>query len=363
MSKRDCYEVLGVSRDADDAVIKKAYRRLAMKLHPDRNPDDKEAEEKFKEVQGAYEILSDDQKRQRYDQFGHAGLDGQGGGQGAGGFGDIFGDVFSDIFGGGRGGPARGADLRYELEITLEEAAHGFTKKLQIPKRVSCSECRGSGAKKGSKPVQCGTCAGVGQVRMQQGFFSVQQACPTCRGKGQMIKDPCGKCHGAGLVKETKTLSVKIPAGVDNGDRIRLTGEGEGGEAGAPPGDLYVETHVRPHDIFQREGNNLHTEVPIGLVAAALGGNMEIPSLDGRLNLTIPAETQSGRVFRLRGKGLPSVRGGGVGDLFCRVAVETPVNLTDKQKTLLAEFGESLGDRHRPAETSWFDRVKSFFEG
>ncbi|RLA16330.1 MAG: molecular chaperone DnaJ [Gammaproteobacteria bacterium] len=363
MSKRDCYEVLGVSRDADDGAIKKTYRRLAMKLHPDRNPGDKEAEEKFKEVQGAYEILSDDEKRQRYDQFGHAGLEGQGGGQGAGGFGDVFGDVFSDIFGGGRGGPARGADLRYELEITLEEAAHGFTKKIDIPKRVSCGACHGSGAKKGSKPVQCGTCAGVGQVRMQQGFFSVQQACPTCRGKGQIIKNPCGKCHGAGLVQETKILSVKIPAGVDNGDRIRLTGEGEGGEAGAPPGDLYVETHVRPHDIFQREGNNLHTEVPIGLVTAALGGGMEIPSLDGRLNLTIPPETQSGRVFRLRGKGMPSVRGGGVGDLFCRVAVETPVNLTDKQKKLLEELGDSLGDQHRPAETSWFGRVKSFFEG
>lgn len=363
MAKRDCYEVLGVSRDADDAVIKKAYRRLAMKLHPDRNPEDKEAEEKFKEVQGAYEILSDDRKRQRYDQFGHAGLEGQGGGQG-GGFGDIFGDVFSDIFGGGRGGPARGADLRYELEISLEEAAHGCAKKLEIPRRVSCGECQGSGAKKGSKPVQCGTCAGVGQVRMQQGFFSVQQACPTCRGKGQLIKDPCGKCHGAGLVQETKTLSVKIPAGVDNGDRIRLTGEGEGGESGAPPGDLYVETHVRPHDIFQREGNNLHTEVPIGIVTAALGGEMEIPSLDGRLNLTIPPETQSGRTFRLRGKGLPSVRGAGVGDLFCRVAVETPVNLNDKQKVLLAELGDSLGDhKHRPAESSWFHRVKSFFEG
>ena len=363
MSKRDCYEVLGVSRDADDAVIKKAYRRLAMKLHPDRNPGDTETEEKFKEVQAAYEILSDNEKRQRYDQFGHAGLEGQGGGPGGAGFGDIFGDVFSDIFGGGRGGPARGADLRYELEITLEEAATGFTKKLEIPKRINCGECHGSGAKKGSSPAKCGTCAGVGQVRMQQGFFSVQQACPTCRGKGQVIKDPCGKCRGSGQVQETKTLSVKIPAGVDNGDRIRLTGEGEGGEAGAPPGDLYVETHVRPHDIFQRDGNNLHTEVPIGLVTAALGGEMEIPSLGGRLNLTIPPETQSGRVFRLRGKGLPSVRGGGVGDLFCRVAVETPVNLNDKQKKLLAELGDSLGDKHRPAETSWFDRVKSFFEG
>ncbi len=362
MSKRDCYEVLGVSRDADDATIKKAYRRLAMKLHPDRNQGDTDTEEKFKEVQGAYEILSDAQKRQRYDQLGHAGLDGQGGGQG-GGFGDIFGDVFSDIFGGSRGGAARGADLRYELEVTLEQAAHGFTEKLEIPKRVSCGDCRGSGAKKGSQPAKCGTCGGVGQVRMQQGFFSVQQACPTCRGKGQIIRDPCGKCRGSGLVQETKILSVKIPAGVDTGDRIRLTGEGEGGEAGAPPGDLYVETHVRTHDIFQRDGNNLHTDVPIGLVTAALGGEMQIPSLDGRLNLTIPAETQSGRVFRLRGKGMPSVRGGGVGDLFCRVMVETPVNLTDRQISLLTELGDSLGEKHRPAETSWFGRVKSFFEG
>lgn len=363
MSKRDCYEILGVSRDADDAVIKKAYRRLAMKHHPDRNPDSPDAEEKFKEAQGAYDILSDDQKRARYDQYGYQGLEGQGGGGAGGGFGDIFGDVFSDIFGGGRSGPARGADLKYDLEVSLEEAASGFTKKIDIPKRVACGTCHGSGAKKGSKPVTCGTCAGVGQVRMQQGFFSVQQACPTCRGKGQMIKDPCGKCRGNGLVQETKTLSVKIPAGVDTGDRIRLTGEGEGGEAGAPAGDLYVETHVRAHDIFQRDGNNLHTEVPIGLVTAALGGDMQIPSLSGRLKLAIPAETQSGRVFRLRGKGIPSVRGAGVGDLFCRVVVETPVNLSDQQKSLLRELGDSFNDQHRPQESSWFDRVKSFFEG
>ncbi len=364
MSKRDCYEILGVDRGADDREIKKAYRRLAMKLHPDRNPDSPEAEEKFKEAQLAYDVLSDPEKKARYDQFGWAGVDGQSAGRGAGGggFGDIFGDVFSDIFGGGRSGPARGADLRYDLEITLEEAASGFSKKLEIPKRVTCGDCNGSGAKKGSQPANCGTCGGVGQVRMQQGFFSVQQTCPTCRGKGQVIKDPCGKCHGAGLVQETRTLSVKIPAGVDTGDRIRLSGEGEAGEPGAPPGDLYVETHVRRHDIFQRDGNNLHTEVPISMVTAALGGELEVPSLNGRLTLTIPAETQSGRVFRLRGKGMPSVRGAGVGDLLCRVVVETPVNLTEKQKKLLVDLGETLGEHHSPQESSWFDRVKSFFE-
>ncbi len=365
MSERDLYEVLGVSRDADEAAIKKAYRRLAMKYHPDRNPGDETAEEKFKEAQLAYDVLSDAGKRQRYDQFGHAGL-GQGAGAGAGGFGgfgDIFGDVFSDIFGGGQRGPARGADLRYDLELDLEEAAKGTDVKIRVPTHVACETCAGSGAAPGSKPVTCSTCAGHGQVRMQQGFFSVQQTCPTCRGEGRVVRDPCRACGGRGVTEKTKTLSVKVPAGVDNGDRIRLAGEGEVAGGGAQPGDLYVQMHIRPHPLFERDGTNLHTEVPISVVTAALGGELEVPSLGGRLNLSIPAETQSGRVFRLRGKGMPSVRGGGVGDLLCRVSVETPVNLNDDQRELLRKLGDSLGEHHSPQESSWFDKVKRFFDG
>ena len=376
MSKRDYYEVLGVSKNASEADLKKAYRRAAQKYHPDRNPDDKESEDKFKECKEAYEVLSDSRKRAAYDQFGHAGVDPSmgGGGYGAAGsgasFSDIFGDVFGDIFGGGRaagGGQRvyRGSDLRYNLELSLEDAVAGTTVKIRVPTLVICEECGGSGARKGSSPTTCGTCGGHGQVRMQQGFFSLQQTCPRCHGKGTIISDPCGKCHGQGRVEEHKTLSVKVPAGVDTGDRIRLASEGEAGANGGPPGDLYVQIQVRQHPIFVREENHLYCEVPIGFVTAALGGELEVPTLAGRVNLKIPPETQSGRMFRIRGKGVKPVRGGPVGDLICRVQVETPVNLTDRQKELLRELDESLGaggKHHSPHSSTWLDGVKSFFE-
>jgi len=368
MAKRDFYEVLGVDKGTDAAELKKAYRRVAMKFHPDRNPDDPKAEEKFKEANEAYEVLSDDQKRAAYDRFGHAGVEGQGGMGGGGGsnFSDIFGDVFGDIFGGGgggrRGGPARGSDLRYNLELKLEEAVKGTTTQIKVPTLVSCKTCSGSGAKAGSKPVTCTTCGGHGQVRMQQGFFSVQQTCPNCRGRGTIISDPCKSCHGQGRVEETKTLSVKVPAGVDTGDRIRLSGEGEAGEAGGPSGDLYVQVHVREHEIFKREGADLYCEVPIDFVDAALGGELEVPTLDGRVKLKVPAETQTGKLFKLRGKGVTPVRGGGVGDLLCRVVVETPVNLTSKQKEMLRDFQASMkGGKYSPKQSSWLDGVKKFF--
>lgn len=375
MSKRDYYEILGVSKDVSEKDLKKAYRRVAMKHHPDRNPDDKESEEKFKEASEAYEILSDSQKRGAYDQYGHAGVDGSAGGfgggagAGAGNFSDIFGDVFGDIFGGGGGGrqrgPQPGSDLRYNLDIDLEEAVKGTTTKIRIPTLVACDPCNGSGAKKGSSPVSCTTCGGVGQVRMQQGFFSVQQTCPNCRGKGKMISDPCSQCYGQGRIEETKTLSVKVPPGVDTGDRIRLAGEGEASADGGPSGDLYVQMNVRAHNIFERDGKHLYCEVPISIVDASLGGELEVPTLDGRVKLKIPSETQTGKMFRLRGKGVTPVRGGSTGDLLCRVAVETPVNLTKKQKELLNElqktFDES-GGKQSPRKTSWFEGVKSFFD-
>ncbi len=377
MSKRDYYEVLGVSKNASEAELKKAYRRAAQKHHPDRNPDDKQAEESFKECKEAWEVLSDSQKRAAYDQFGHAGVDpSMGGGAGpggagfGGGFNDIFGDVFGDIFGGGRGGGGqrvyRGSDLRYNLDLSLEDAVAGTEVKIRIPTQVSCNECDGSGARKGTSPTQCTTCGGRGQVRMQQGFFSVQQTCPHCRGSGSIITDPCHKCHGKGRVSEHKTLSVKVPAGVDTGDRIRLAGEGEAGESGGPPGDLYVQIQVKEHPIFVREENNLFCEVPISFATAALGGELEVPTLNGRVNLKIPAETQTGRMFRMRGKGVKPVRGGAIGDLICKVKVETPVNLTRKQKDLLREFSgdmEEGGSRHSPQASSWMDGVKKFFDG
>ncbi|MFN2359719.1 MAG: molecular chaperone DnaJ [Marinobacter sp.] len=372
MAKRDYYEILGLSREADEKEIKRAYRKLAMKYHPDRNPDDEDADHKFKEASEAYEILSDSSKRAAYDQFGHAGVDGSaGGGFGGGGggasFSDIFGDVFGDIFGGGgRGRTTRGADLRYTLELDLEEAVKGKTVQIRIPGHTECETCDGSGAEKGSRPEACGTCNGMGQVRMQQGFFTVQQACPTCRGSGKVIKNPCKACHGAGRIQEEKTLSVKVPPGVDTGDRIRLSGEGEMGVDGGPPGDLYVQIAVREHSIFTRDGRNLYCEVPISIVDAALGGELEVPTLDGRVKLKIPAETQTGKLFRLRNKGVSPVRGGPSGDLLCRVAVETPVNLTKRQKELLGEFQKTLDDgdsnQHGPRKTSWFEGVKSFFD-
>ena len=372
MAKRDYYEILGVAREADEKEIKRAYRKLAMKYHPDRNPDDEDADHKFKEASEAYEILSDSSKRGAYDQFGHAGVDGQaGGGFGGGGgasFSDIFGDVFGDIFGGGggRGRTTRGADLRYTLELDLEEAVKGKSVQIRIPGQKECETCDGSGAEKGSKPENCGTCAGMGQVRMQQGFFTVQQACPTCRGSGQIIKNPCKTCRGAGRVQEDKTLSVKVPPGVDTGDRIRLSGEGEMGIDGGPPGDLYVQVAVREHSIFSRDGRNLYCEVPISIVDASLGGELEVPTLDGRVKLKIPPETQTGKLFRLRNKGVSPVRGGPSGDMLCRVTVETPVNLTKRQKELLDEFQETLddgdGNQHGPKKSSWFEGVKSFFD-
>ncbi|MCL7943375.1 molecular chaperone DnaJ [Marinobacter sp. ATCH36] len=370
MAKRDYYEILGLSREADEKEIKRAYRKLAMKYHPDRNPDDEDADHKFKEASEAYEILSDSSKRAAYDQFGHAGVDGQaGGGFGGGGasFSDIFGDVFGDIFGGGgRGRTTRGADLRYTLELDLEEAVKGKTVQIRIPGHTECETCDGSGAEKGSRPEACGTCNGMGQVRMQQGFFTVQQACPTCRGSGKVIKNPCKACHGAGRIQEEKTLSVKVPPGVDTGDRIRLSGEGEMGVDGGPPGDLYVQIAVREHSIFTRDGRNLYCEVPISIVDAALGGELEVPTLDGRVKLKIPPETQTGKLFRLRNKGVSPVRGGPSGDLLCRVMVETPVNLTKRQKELLEEFQATLdsggANQHGPRKSSWFEGVKSFFD-
>jgi molecular chaperone DnaJ len=376
MAKRDYYEVLGLNRDASEDEIKKAYRKLAMKFHPDRNPDNPKSEDQFKEAKEAYEILSDAQKRSAYDQFGHAGVDpsaggGPGfGGAGMGGFADAFSDIFGDIFGGGgRGGRSnvyRGADLRYNLEVSLEEAARGTETRIRIPTMAECEICHGSGAKKGSEPKICPTCGGHGQVRMQQGFFSIQQTCPKCHGTGRYIADPCPSCHGAGRVKQHKTLSVKIPAGIDEGDRIRLSGEGEPGVNGGPPGDLYVQVHLKTHAVFQRDHDDLHCEMPVSFTTAALGGEIEIPTLDGMAKLRVPAETQSGKVFRLRGKGIKGVRSIGYGDLLCHVVVETPVALTDRQKELLREFDEisrSNSARHNPKAQSWMDRVKDFFGG
>ncbi|WP_373506862.1 molecular chaperone DnaJ [Thiocapsa sp.] len=372
MAKRDYYEVLGVPRNASEADLKKAFRRLAMKYHPDRNTGDADTEAKFKEAKLAYDVLSDPKKRSAYDQFGHAGVDAGAGGFGgpggdAGAFSDIFGDVFGDIFGGRSGArrTQRGVDLRYDLSLSLEDAVSGKEVKIRIPVQVDCQFCGGTGAKPGTKPKTCTTCGGSGQVRMQQGFFSIQQTCPTCRGTGSMIEDACSHCRGRGRIQEEKTLSVRVPAGVDTGDRIRLAGEGERGEHGGPPGDLYVQIQVKAHPIFTREDNHLHCEVPIGFVTAALGGELEVPTLDGKVMLKIPAGTQTGKMFRVRGKGVKPVRGGVIGDLICRVTVETPVNLTERQKELLREFEASMqegGSRHSPQSHSWLDSVKSFID-
>jgi molecular chaperone DnaJ len=372
MSKRDYYEVLGVNRDASEEEIKKAYRKLAMKHHPDRNPDNPKSEGQFKEAKEAYEVLSDAGKRGAYDQYGHAGVDprtGMGGGAagaGFGGFADAFGDIFGDIFGAGRqrSNVYRGADLRYNLEISLEQAARGTETRVRIPTMEECVTCGGSGAKPGTQPMTCPTCGGQGQVRITQGFFSIQQTCPKCHGSGKVVQSPCATCNGAGRVKRQKTLSVKIPAGVDEGDRIRLSGEGEAGVNGGPSGDLYVVIHIRAHEVFSREGNDLHCEMPISLTKAALGGEIEIPTLDGYAKIKIPLETQTGKVFRLRGKGIKGVRSNAYGDLLCHVVVETPVNLTPRQKELLQEL-EEINDRdsgrHNPRAKSWMDRVREFF--
>jgi molecular chaperone DnaJ len=367
MSQRDYYEVLGVGKSASEADIKKAFRRLAMKYHPDRNTDgDEDNEHRFKEAKEAYEVLSDPQKRSAYDQFGHAGVNQQAGGGGfGGGFGDAFSDIFGDIFSGGSSRVRKGADLQYNLEMSLEDAVAGKTVKIKVPTHITCTDCAGSGARKGSSPETCTTCAGHGQVRMQQGFFSVQQTCPTCRGSGQVIKDPCPSCHGEGRVRHYKSLSVDVPAGVDSGDRIRLSGEGELGERGAPPGDLYVQIRVKQHPIFERDNADLYCDVPINIVTAALGGELEVPSLNGRLKLKIPAGTQTHKLFRMRGKGVKPVRGGPMGDLICRVVVETPVKLNKEQQSLLEQLGASMGQsnqKHSPNEHSWLDGVKKFFE-
>ena len=370
MAKRDYYEVLGVNRDASEEDLKKAYRRLAMKWHPDRNPDNPRAEEHFKEAKEAYEVLGDAQKRAAYDKFGHAGVDpAAAAGAGMGGnFGDIFSDIFGEIFGGARGGRSavfRGADLRYNLEITLEQAAHGFETKVRIPAMSTCDLCKGAGARPGTQPTTCPTCRGAGQVRVSQGPFSIAQTCPRCHGSGSIIAHPCSQCAGSGRVKLQKTLQVKIPAGVDEGDRIRLSGEGEPGVNGGPPGDLYVQVHIKPHPVFTRDHDDLHCEMPISITTAALGGEISIPTLDGSAKIRVPAETQSGRTFRLKAKGIKGVRSQAPGDLFCHVVVETPVNLTERQRQLLREFDAlSQADqaRHNPRAKGWFDKVKEFFE-
>ncbi len=370
--KRCYYEILSVEKTASEDELKKSYRRLAMKFHPDRNPDDKEAEERFKEAKEAWEVLSDPGKRRLYDQHGHAAFEQGMGGRGGGGpgfggdMGDIFGDIFGEIFGGGRRqGPRRGADLRYILELDLEEAVSGIEKRIEVPSLVACETCDGSGSEDG-KTETCPTCRGHGRVRMQQGIFSVQQACPHCGGSGRRISKPCGDCEGEGRVEHTRTLAVKIPAGVDVGDRIRLAGEGEAGPAGAQAGDLYVEINVRPHPIFQRDGDDLYCEVPIRFSQAALGDTITVPTLGGEVEIKVPMETQTGKLFRLRGKGVRSVRSREPGDLHCRVVIETPVNLTKRQRELLEEFeGTFEGDqarRHSPRSSGFLDGVKAFWE-
>jgi molecular chaperone DnaJ len=374
MAKRDFYEVLGVAKNADDDELKKAYRKLAMKHHPDRNPDDASAEAKFKEAKEAYEMLSEPEKRAAYDRFGHAGVDpnmgggGAGGAQGFGGFSDVFGDIFGDIFGGqrqggGRSNVYRGADLKYAMEISLEEAANGHTTTIRIPSWSSCATCNGSGAKAGTQATSCKTCNGQGNVRVQQGFFSVQQTCPRCSGTGRFIPDPCKPCNGAGRVKENKTLEVKIPAGIDDGMRIRSGGNGEPGINGGPAGDLYVEIRLKEHTVFKRDGDDLHCEVPIMFTTASLGGKIDVPTLGGNVEMDIPEGTQSGKVFRLRGKGIKGVRSSYPGDMYCHLAVETPIRLSDKQKELLRELDLSLKDgKNSPQMKSFMDRVKNFFQ-
>ncbi|MCS6945072.1 MAG: molecular chaperone DnaJ [Sutterellaceae bacterium] len=373
MAKRDYYEILGVARNATEEEIKKAYRKLAMKYHPDRNQGAaaKEAEEKFKEAKEAYEVLSDPQKRAAYDRFGHAGVDpaaagGFAGGHGFGSFAEAFGDIFGDIFGTGRGRSSayRGADLRYSMEITLEQAARGFVTDIRVPSWDHCDTCDGTGARPGTKPRACPTCGGSGAVRITQGFFSIQQTCPTCHGGGRVIPDPCPACHGEGRVKRQKVLEVTIPAGIDDGQRIRLAGKGEPGVNGGPPGDLYVEIRIKPHEVFQRDGDDLHCEVPIPMTMAALGGEIEVATLTDKVSLTIPEGTQSGKTFRLRGKGIKGVRSAYPGDLYCHIVVEVPVRLNEKQKRLLRELDASLkegGAKHAPQSKSFMERVKGIF--
>jgi molecular chaperone DnaJ len=373
MSKRDYYKILEVSRTATEAEIKKAYRRLAMKFHPDRNPGDHEAEEKFKEAKQAAEVLGDAQLRATYDQYGHAGIEAatqrNSSRRGADAFNDIFGDVFGDIFGGGRrAGDGRsqvfrGADLRYETELELDQAVFGHSLELELPKLEECEVCHGTGAAKGTSPVTCDTCGGNGQVRVSQGFFQLQQTCPHCRGAGVIVRSPCDACRGQGRMRRSKKLAVKIPAGVDTGDRIRLTGEGEAGRNGGPAGDLYVEVRVREHAIFERDGEHLSCEIPISFATATLGGTLDVPTLNGDVTIKIPPESQSGRIFRLRDKGVKPVRGGARGDLFCKVVIETPVKLSAEQRDMVKRLDESLrGDgQHAPRQKGFLEGVKNFF--
>jgi molecular chaperone DnaJ len=375
-TKRDYYETLGVPKNASEEELKKAYRKLAMKYHPDRNHGDtaKESEAKFKEAKEAYEMLSDAQKRAAYDQYGHAGVDPNMRGPGAegfGGFAEAFGDIFGDVFGGGGRGRAgggrqvfRGNDLSYAMEVTLEEAAEGKDAQIRIPSWDDCGTCHGSGAKPGTKAITCTTCHGQGAVQMRQGFFSVQQTCPQCRGTGKIIPEPCTTCHGQGKIKNNKTLEVKIPAGIDDGMRIRSTGNGEPGTNGGPPGDLYIEIRLKKHEIFERDGDDLHCVVPVSVTTAALGGEIEVPTLKGAAAIDIPDGTQSGKQFRLRGKGVKGVRSTYPGDLYVHVRVETPVKLTEHQRKLIKELDESLkkgGNKHSPTDKGWFDKAKEFF--
>ena len=377
-TKRDFYEVLGVPKNASDEEIKKSYRKLAMKHHPDRNQGDaaKGAEERFKEAKEAYEMLSDPQKKAAYDQYGHAGVDpnlrgGPGGGaEGFEGFSGAFGDMFGDIFGGQRGGHRggrqvyRGADLSYAMEISLEEAASGKDSQIRIPSWDNCDTCKGSGAKPGTSVKTCTTCHGQGVVQMRQGFFSVQQTCPTCHGSGKLIPEPCAACAGQGKLKKQKTLEIKIPSGIDDGQRIRSSGNGEPGQNGGPSGDLYIEIRLRKHDIFEREGDDLHCQVPVAMTTASLGGEIDVPTLQGKATIDLPEGTQSGKTFRLRGKGIKGVRSSYPGDLYCHVAVETPVKLTEHQRKLLKELDESFkkgGHKHSPNDQGWFEEAKSFF--
>jgi len=374
MAKRDFYEVLGVSKDADGKTIKSAYRKLAMQYHPDRNPDDKSAEDKFREATEAYDVLKDDQNRAAYDRMGHAAFDqsagfgggagGFGAGFGAGGFSDIFDEMFSDFMGGrggGRKANTKGADLRYDLDISLEEAFHGDNKTITIPVAIRCETCDGSGAAKGSSPVNCGTCGGHGKVRAQQGFFTVERTCPACQGQGQTISSPCGDCGGQGRVQKNRTLNVNVPAGVDTGTRIRLSGEGEAGLRGGAPGDLYIFINIYGHELFDRDGTNLLLTMPVPMTTAALGGTVDVPNLDGkRARITIQPGTQSGNRLRLKGKGMPGLQGRARGDLYVDIHVETPVNLTKKQKELLEEFS-SDSKKQNPETTSFMNRIRNMF--
>ncbi|PTM97231.1 molecular chaperone DnaJ [Mycoplana dimorpha] len=377
MAKTDFYETLGVSRGADEKELKSAFRKMAMKYHPDKNPGDAAAEVRFKEVNEAYEVLKDPQKRAAYDRYGHAafehgGMGGGGfggGGFGAGGFSDIFEDIFGEMMGGGRqrrssGGRERGGDLRYNMEISLEEAYNGKTAQIRVPTSITCEVCSGSGAKPGTKPQTCGTCQGAGRVRAAQGFFSIERTCPTCHGRGTIIPDPCTKCHGHGRVTEERALSVNIPAGIEDGTRIRLAGEGEAGLRGGPAGDLYIFLSVKPHELFQRDGADLHCGVPISMTTAALGGTFDVTTLDGtKSRVTVPEGTQNGRQFRLKGKGMPVLRSSQVGDLYIQVQVETPQKLTKRQRELLKEFEEISSKENNPESSGFFARMKEFFEG